>query len=168
MWFVRRLNYVRAYSMRSVKIPALSFSTWYRWDERHNIPKRHLPGVYLISLTRKNLQGTSPDFSDVSYIGMTNSKKGLAGRLGQFWQGIRGIRGRHAGGDNVFESLQHYDTWSSRLRIFVAVMPVDCNTVFPTPNDLIKMGWVAFLEYEAFAKYFRQNLSKRRPTYNEQ
>src|SRR5574338_694090 len=152
--------------MRTVPVPELSFSLWYKWDDRQTIPGRQFAGIYLISLSEKNLEGTLPQFADVSYIGMTNSRRGLAGRIGQFWQGIRGIRGRHAGGDNVYEHLGHYNEWSNKYRIFVAVMPVEFDLETCDPDVLIHKGVVAFLEYEAFSRYCRLFPAEKRPRYN--
>jgi len=47
-------------------------------------------------------------------------------------------------------------------------MTVPCDVTEPTRDDTIKKGWVAFLEYDAFAEFRRHNPSQRRPPYNEQ
>ena len=149
--------------MRQIEIPALNFSPWYAWDARRTVPQGNMPGVYLLSISRKNLAGCTTDWPDVSYIGMTNSRQRLRGRWQQFFNSIRGMNG-HSGGKAVYRALGHYDHWEPRL--FVAAMPVICNVANPTDDDLIKMGWVAYLEYEAFAEYCRHPQNRCKPEYN--
>lgn len=149
--------------MRQIEIPELNFSPWYTWDNRRNVPQGKMPGIYLLSISRKKLAGCAADWSDVSYIGMTNSQQGLLGRWQQFFNSIRGKDG-HSGGNTVFRALGHYDSWEPRL--FVAAMPVECNVTKPTDDDLIKMGWVAYLEYEAFAECCRHSQKRCKPEYN--
>jgi hypothetical protein len=149
--------------MRQIEIPALQFSPWYAWDDRRNVPQGNMPGIYLLSISRKNLAGHTADWSDVSYIGMTNSQQGLLGRWQQFFNSIRGKNG-HSGGNTVFRALGPYDNWE--LQLFVAAMPVECNVTNPTDDDLIKMGWVAYLEYEAFAECCRHSKKRCKPEYN--
>jgi hypothetical protein len=149
--------------MRQIKIPALKFSPWYTWDDRQNIFQGNMPGIYLLAISRKNLADCAIDWSDVSYIGMTNSQKGLRGRWLQFFNSIRGKDG-HSGGNTVCRALGPYDSWEQRL--FVAAMPVECNVTEPTDEDLIRMGWVAYLEYEAFAECRRHSQKRCKPEYN--
>ncbi|MET2989962.1 hypothetical protein [Herbaspirillum seropedicae] len=146
--------------MRSIKVPRMKFCPWFSWEDRKDIPLSEMPGIYLLSITKKNLAGSLPDWKDVSYIGMTNSRQGLIGRWQQFFNSIRGTPG-HSGGNAVFDDLKHYDQWDKKL--FVAAMPIECNVVSPSKQDLIKMGWVAYLEYEAFAKCVASN---SKPKYN--
>lgn len=145
------------------KKPKLIFSKWYTWKGRNNFPDIKYPGVYMIAITDKNLSGTKPNFKDVKYIGMTNSQGGLCSRWNQFFRSIRGNRG-HSGGNTIFSALGHYLKWNQNL--FVCGMSIKCNTTKSsrTPNDLIRMGWVAFLEYEAISK-FKKEIGKE-PKYN--
>jgi hypothetical protein len=94
---------------------------------------------------------------------MTNSQEGLRGRWHQFFNAIRGKTG-HSGGNTVFNALGHYDGWTQGL--FVAAMPIECNVKNPDDADLIKMGWVAYLEYEAFAECCRNTKGHCKPKYN--
>lgn len=155
--------------MRQIEIPALKFSPWYTWDDRRNVPQCNVPGIYLLSISCKNLAlaGYAFDWSDVSYIGMTNSQQGLLGRWKQFDNSIHGKNG-HSGGNSVFSKLGDYKNWEQHweLRLFVAAMPVECNVTKPTDDDLIKMGWVAYLEYEAFAECCRHSQKRCKPEYN--
>lgn len=61
------------------------FSKWVKWDKRNNLNNVDFPGVYIIALCENNIEGNNFDWrEDIIYIGMTNSKKGLIGRLKQF------------------------------------------------------------------------------------
>jgi len=40
-------------------------------------------------------------------------------------------------------------------RLYVSVSPVVCNTKESTPDDFLKMGEVAYMEYYCFAQYQR-------------
>ena len=137
--------------MRSLELPELIFSPWYSWGERNSFPLRLYPGVYLISITeRKDLEHQYHSWQDVSYIGMTNSRAGLASRWRQFDRSINGDRG-HSGGNTVFEELGPHSNWSENL--YVAAMAVECNPRRPEADDYRRMGWVTFFEYEAFALF---------------
>ena len=149
--------------MRHIAVPEMKFCPWFAWENRKKIPLREMPGIYLLSVTRKNLEGQSPEWADVAYIGMTNSRQGLIGRWQQFFNSVRGKNG-HSGGNTVFADLGHYESWKERL--FVAAMPIECSVAAPTEQDLIKMGWVAYLEYEAFAEYHRHVRGRGKPRYN--
>jgi len=149
--------------MRSVSIPEMKFCPWFAWENRRQVPLCKMPGIYLLSITRRNLEGLSPKWADVSYIGMTNSRQGLVGRWQQFFDAVREKRG-HSGGNTVCADLGHYDSWKKKL--FVAAMPIECSVRAATERDLIKMGWVAYLEYEAFAAFRRHLPARRSPRYN--
>ena len=146
-----------------IKKPKLQFCPWMRWEERKHYPQRKLPGVYMLAIINKPLNGKTPRFEDVKYIGMTNAKGGLISRWNQFNNSIHGKFG-HSGGKSVFKDLKNYKTWKEKL--FVCALPVKCSVSkdIRTPQDLIKMGWIAFLEYEALSKY--RELFKEEPKYN--
>lgn len=149
--------------MRRIPLPEMKFCPWFAWETRRQTPLCEMPGIYLLSITRKNIAGRSLDWADVSYIGMTNSRQGLVGRWQQFFNSVRGKDG-HSGGNTVFADLGHYDSWNKKL--FVAAMPIECNVSAATEHDLIKMGWVAYLEYEAFATFRRHLPMRGKPQYN--
>lgn len=142
--------------MRSISVPYLKFSDWYEWKNRNEYPLKNFPGIYLISITlNSKLAGKKTCFEDVVYIGMTNSQQGLCGRWNQFSKAILG-NGKHSGGKRVFSDNGHYDTWkNSFLYLYIAAMGVECDVINPTDEDYIKMGWVTYLEYEAFACYYK-------------
>ena len=138
--------------MRTISLPELTFSNWYQWNKRNQYSLRDYPGVYLISITDKpDLEGREPTFEDVVYIGMTNSRQGLKGRWQQFANAISGKRG-HSGGNTIFRQKGHNTTWQAHL--YVAAMGIRCDVRNPTDQDYLTMGWIAYLEYEAFARYY--------------
>ena len=151
--------------MRRISIPKMKFCPWFAWEDRRDVPQREKPGIYLLAITRKNLAGLPLEWADVSYIGMTHSRQGLLGRWQQFFNSVRGKDG-HSGGNTVVKDLGLYESW--RKKLFVAAMPIECNVESPTEQDLIRMGWVAYLEYEAFAEYHRHCPGRGKPRYNTQ
>lgn len=149
--------------MRTIKLPKLEFSRWYSWDNRENYPLKKYPGVYAIAITSdESIEGKPINYKDISYIGMTNSKDGLSGRWDQFFYSIKGKSG-HSGGKRIYKDKGHYNDWKEIL--FVAAMGIKCNVNEPTETDYIKMGWVAFFEYEAFAEFY--TMVGGHPRYNE-
>ena len=149
----------------TISIPELAFTEWCRWEKRNSIDGANNPGVYVLAITNEELEGKRVQLSQVCYVGMSNSKKGLKGRWGQFAQAVKGKSGLHSGGDTIFKDLGSYEDWNSQL--FVAACPVACNVGASTPEDLRKMGIVAYLEYEAFAQFVEYNPMLTRPKYNK-
>lgn len=149
--------------MREISIPPLIFSRWTPWESRFDISGREYPGVYVIAISDDDLAGHAVRWRDVVYVGMTKSKGGLTQRWSQFQNSIRGRNG-HSGGWTIFQALGSFDDWTSNL--FVAAMPVRCNPADPNPTDLRRLGWVAYLEYEAFSKFSRQVPDQKKPIYN--
>lgn len=149
--------------MRNVNIPRLYFGRWVAWQDRNSIDGAEYPGVYLLATSQRNLEGKKADVGQAAYIGMTNNKKGLKVRWSQFNHGIQG-GGRHSGGDLMFRTLGHYETWDKRL--YVAACPVECDPVNPSPSDYLLMGAVAYLEYKAFAIFLKKRPKLRKPRFN--
>ena len=150
--------------MTKVIIPELKFTPWQRWESRSSIENAKFPGVYVLAITEKELEGAEVEYKDVCYIGMSNSKKGLLGRWDQFRQAIKGVKGRHSGGDTVFRYLKDFDKWQYRL--YVAACPIACDIESRKPEDLRLMGIVAYLEYEAFAQFSEKHDELNKPKYN--
>ena len=145
------------------KQPTLKFSAWIPWEDRHQYECRHMPSVYLLAISSKNLKGWSASYADTSYIGMTTARGGLISRWNQFDRSIQGKEG-HSGGITIYRDLGNYKRWKRKL--FVAAHPMQCNMHknTRTANDLVRMGWVAFLEYKALAEY--RKLMGKEPKYN--
>lgn len=150
--------------MRSIDLPNLDLGAWYSFEKRHYIQGYKMPGVYVIAVSDFDLGGKRVDWSNVSYIGITVSQDGLCGRWKQFYKAIRGKKGCHSGGYSAFELLGHYDEWKKSL--FVAAMPIHCNTTEPSSDDLVKMGWIAFFKYEALSEFRRHCNGCCKPEFN--
>ena len=149
--------------MRTIHAPTLSFGPWTMWEDRRSIANAHYPGVYLLRVGNQRFLGEKASIRHSHYIGMTNSQKGLLGRWSQFDRAIRGMRG-HSGGNLIYSTLGHFDDWPKRL--FVAAMPIICNSTDPSPADYKLMGLVAYLEYEAFSVFRRAHPRIRKPRFN--
>lgn len=127
------------------------FSSWFPWTSRNKIMGVKNPGIYILAISGKDISNQPFSWRDeIVYIGMTNSSAGLKGRLQQFDNTINGKTG-HGGADRVRFKYEDYEELSNRL--FVSIMPVPCDVKSNHPNDLLKMGDVAKLEYVCFAKY---------------
>ncbi|MEH6542753.1 MAG: hypothetical protein V7721_02320 [Porticoccaceae bacterium] len=143
----------------------MQFSKWKLWDNRAEHLSINYPGIYALSINDGNIEGQ--DFqltSNICYFGMTNSKQGLKGRLGQFNNTLRDKKGGGHGGAERFR-YDYKSGESLALRLFVSVWPFPCNTKEPTPDDYRQMGQVTKAEYDAFALYLEEfgNL----PKYND-
>ncbi len=153
-----------------MEIPKLKFSKWHKWCDKNDIENINYPGIYAIAITHKNLDGSRLEYKDVVYIGMTNSQKGLSDRLRKFDSSIKGKTG-HSGANEIYAKLGNYDEWAKNEKLFVAVMPIKCDTERRNSADLRKMGMVAALEYMAFAKFQDETkdedtIKYDRPEYN--
>ena len=137
------------------------FSEWKKWKERNDIADKKYPGIYCIAISRSNLTGQ--EFSwiqQIKYVGMTNSTKGIAGRLYQFDQTILGKHPLHGGADRFKFKYTNYENLTKQL--FVSVCSFKCDVKSKLPADLKIMGEVAKFEYDCFAKYVEEfgNLPK--------
>lgn len=137
----------------------------YRGDETEfrkilKDPRLKNPGVYLLACpekSRRDLEGQKINVKDVDYVGMSNSKAGLAGRLRQFKRAIEGRRG-HSGGNNF---VQHKGKYSKLKHgpFYFAVWNTECcnKKSAPEANDFRAMGHVACLEQYAIAYVKEKN-----------
>ncbi len=157
-----------------VNMPQLSFSKWALWEKRSKFQDGKNPGVYMISITKKTLEGTMPRYDDVAYIGMTNSSKGLFHRWEQFNNSItkgNTIKGNgNSGGVNTVKDLGEYNVdsrWKG-THLYVCGYAIACNTKKKerTPEDLLKMGLIRFLEYKALSEC--KAVTGHEPRYNTQ
>lgn len=136
--------------------PKQKFSTWYGWNNRSQIPDLKLPGVYVLAVSSVSLEGRAFSWlQNIIYIGMTNSVPGLASRLRQFEETVRGTRCNHGGADRVRYKHRSFSTLSKKL--FVAIAPVRCDVKTNAPTDLRAMGRVAKLEYDCLAEFVERH-----------
>jgi hypothetical protein len=146
------------------------FSNWISWNKRNELSKLKYPGVYCLAVSTQDL--SSMEFhwiSEIKYIGMTNSQGGLKIRLKQFNNTIFSKKG-HGGGDRFLYKHRNYSDLVKKL--YVSILPFECNVRSNKPYDLRMMGEVAKYEYECFAKYVEKfgrlpefNDKKRSPKY---
>ena len=86
----------------------------------------------------------------IVYVGMTNSRSGLKGRLKQFDNTIIGKTG-HGGADRFRHDYPQNKDLLPLL--YVAIVPFDCDVTSISTANLITMGDVAKAEYECFAQF---------------
>jgi hypothetical protein len=127
------------------------FSNWVCWVNRNTLGGIQNPGVYALALSTRDISGKPFDWiEEIIYFGMTNSGGGLKARLTQFDNTIKGKEG-HGGGERVRYKYRDYTALSKKL--FVSVYPIECDVKSNRPQDLLKMGKVAYLEYYCLSKY---------------
>ena len=132
-----------------------NFSVWQKWNERNNISGKNYPGIYCIAISKSNL--SEKEFSwipEIKYIGMTNSIKGLKGRLYQFDHTIFGKSPSHGGADRFRFEYENYEKLTKQL--FVSVCSFECDVKSNLPKDLKIMGSVCKFEFDCFAKYVEE------------
>ena len=127
------------------------FTKWMRWTDRNSADGIKYPGVYICAIADEDLSGCNFSWTtNIVYVGMTNSLKGLKGRLKQFDNTIIGKSG-HGGADRVRYKHQDYEKLVSNL--YVTVAPFECDVKSSTHVDLKIMGEVAKFEYVCFARF---------------
>jgi hypothetical protein len=139
------------------------FSTWAKWESRAQLENLHLPGIYALAISETTIEDEPFSYlEDSKYFGMTNSLAGLRGLLKQFDNTIYGKSG-HGGADRFCSDYPKPELLLPKL--FVAILPFQCNVSTFAPSDLLVMGKVAMAEYECFAHY--ASIFKRLPQYND-
>ncbi len=127
------------------------FTQWFKWEDRNSLNGIKYPGVYCIAISETDLSEQNFKWIyNITYIGMTNSKAGLKGRLKQFDNTIIGKTG-HGGADRFRYKYENYSALVDKL--YVSVCSFKCDVKSNSPKDLRIMGDVAKFEYECFAKY---------------
>lgn len=140
-----------------------NFSNWYKWENRDTAKDIKSPGIYIISVTENDIEGQEFEWlPEIEYVGMTNSVAGLKGRLKQFDNTISGKTG-HGGADRFRYEYQNYRELIKKL--YVSVIPFNCDVKSNSPEDLRIMGEVAKFEYDCFAKYVE--LYEKLPKFND-
>jgi len=143
------------------------FTPWCKWKDYRVSFKEYLkyPGVYALAVS-ENLEGKPfALFKDIKYFGMTNSQKGLDGRLRQFQNTIE--KGVGHGGANRF--IAYYKK-EGRYKYFidnlyVSIRPFECGLNWYKAEDLEIMGEIAQFEYYCIASYLREY--KALPWFND-
>ena len=131
------------------------FSKWFKWEQRNSIKNISFPGIYVIARSKENLSDKKLKLiKEIIYIGMTNSKGGLKQRLKQFNNTITTGKKGHGGADRIKYKFRDHKNLIPCL--YVSVFQKSINTKNPSPEDYIKMGEIAALEYDAFAWYLKK------------
>jgi hypothetical protein len=108
-----------------------------------------------LAVTQENLSGKPFSWiREIEYVGMTNSKGGLKGRLKQFDNTICGNTG-HGGAQRFRHNYPDKNDIKRSLYpiLYVSVAPYKCNVTSNKPEDLLVMGDVAKAEFECWARY---------------
>ncbi|WP_122033190.1 hypothetical protein [Aliivibrio sp. EL58] len=151
--------------MRALEIPELKFGQWVYWADRDAIDNISFPGIYVLAITSEDLTNKPVEYSQVVYIGMSNSLSGVKGRLYQLNRSITGLSG-HSGGNSIRKYHGVYDFWEDNLDLYVAVCPVICNVAKRSIKDLKLMGAVSYMEYEAFSLFKKYCPKQNKPKFN--
>lgn len=138
-------------------------SQWYRWGERNKYKGIKFPGVYFIAISDDDLSGSEfAHTCKIVYIGMTNSIRGLQGRLDQFDNTIQMKGYLHGGADRFL--YKHNDYRKILPKIYVALVHWECEPKNETSADLRLMGDVVKAEYEFMAMHV--DLYNKLPEFN--
>jgi hypothetical protein len=133
----------------------MKFSDWIKWPGRNDLNNLQYPGVYVIAYNKQDMNDKSFDWiEEIIYVGMTNSKKGLKGRLRQFENTIKGKKSQHSGAKKIIYKYKDYEKLIKDL--YVAVRTFKCDVNSNTVKDLLIMGKVAEYEYICFAEYVKR------------
>jgi hypothetical protein len=144
-------SHVTCKAKKENKMIDRDFSHWTKWNDRNSLNGIKYPGIYCIAISEIDL--SEQDFeiiSKITYVGMTNSKAGLKGRLKQFDNTIIGKTG-HGGADRFRFKYENYKDLVDKL--YVSVSSFECDVKSNAPKDLRIMGEVAKFEYDCFAEY---------------
>ncbi len=141
------------------------FSPWMKWDNRNKATSIKMPGIYAIAVSDQNLE--EKDFKymkEIVYFGMTNSKGGLRSRLKAFDNTIKNKTGHGGAARFRFKHIQNKIDNNKALgrnkleqvlidKLYVSILPFECDVTTHSPKDLRVMGDVVKTEYDCFAKY---------------
>ena len=138
------------------------FSHWVSWNDRGNLKNIRYPGVYVIAISRSHIAGLPFSWTrTIKYVGMTCSPSGIKGRLRQFDNTIIGKRG-HGGADRFI--YKHSDQTALKKKLYVSVVPFECDAAAAKPADLRTLGEVVKFEYLCLAEY--RELFGKLPEFN--
>ena len=141
------------------------FSKWIQINNHDDIMKKeelkragyYVPGIYAIAYSSDNLSGIDFDYiEDIVYFGMSINKRGLQGRLYQFFSAINGKSNRHSGAEKMYRVLPTEDiNWKDKLYISLWRC-IYCNVIEFSPKDLSIMGDIAKQEYICLSEYMKR------------
>ena len=143
----------------------MKFLNWINWSSRNTLDGIRFPGIYCIAVTESDISNDSFQLiREIKYIGMTNSKGGLKGRLNQFDNTLKD-KLQHGGADRFW--YKHHDPYDELVqKMFVSVWVFECKVDSKEYEDLLTMGEVAKSEYICFAEYVKEH--GELPKFNKQ
>jgi len=147
------------------------FSKWVHINNKDELIKKeelkraghYVPGIYAIAYSNVNLSNKEFDYiEDIVYFGMSLNKRGLQGRLYQFFSTINGKSKQHKGGERMVHELsKENDDWLNNL--FISLLPcIYCSVNFISAEGFIisddcinlnYMGDIAKQEYSCLYEY---------------
>ena len=151
-----------------------NFSKWVHINNKNELIQKeelkraghYVPGIYAIAYSNVNLSGKEFDYiEDIVYFGMSINKRGLQGRLYQFFNGIKGKKNSHSGGERMFYELSKENkNWKNN--IYISLLPcIYCSVTFISPKgnitqedciNLMYMGNIARQEYACLFEYAKR------------
>lgn len=138
-------------------------------DSLRTFQEKNLPGVYILAWTNNKIGNTRPKLTNIFYVGMSNAKGGVKGRLKQFINGIE-KNTSHSAGMRFFKEYsgnKPFSRTNQTKRFYFIPLCFKCNVIKEerTPNDLRAMGEIAQLEYYLLA-HIKEN-TKNEPELNK-
>jgi hypothetical protein len=151
-----------------------NFSKWVHINNKDELIQReelkraghYVPGIYAIAYSNVNLSAKEFDYiEDIVYFGMSINKRGLQGRLYQFFRTINGKSKQHTGAEKMaHELIKENKDWLSNL--YISLLPcIYCSVNFISPEGVINpddcinlnyMGDIAKQEYACLYEYAKR------------
>jgi len=148
-----------------------TFSNWVHINNKDELIKKdelkragcYVPGIYAAAYSNVDLSGKEFNYiEDIVYFGMSLNKRGLQGRLYQFFSGLNGKDNIHGGAERIFRELsKENNEWKNN--IYISLLPcIYCSVHFISPEGKITnedcihlehMGNIAKQEYECLFEY---------------
>lgn len=141
-----RLDTVNA-DADSEKLPAIKFTSWFKWEDRRKIQDSDKPGVYaLAKFKRKPPAGrANPLDKNIIYFGET-CRQSLKARWEQFDRSAFQGKAGHAGGKNYREQYGLGDKGSD---LYVAAFS-------PSLKEPLRSLYIRFVERKLILNYFQK------------
>ena len=150
-----------------------NFSKWVHINNKDELIQKeelkraghYVPGIYAIAYSNVNLSGKEFDYiEDIVYFGMSINKRGLQGRLYQFFRTINGKSKQHTAAEKMAHELsKENDDWMNK--IYISLLPcIYCSTTIIssghiTQDDCLNlnfMGGIAKQEYACLYEYAKR------------
>lgn len=144
-----------------------NFSEWVHISKKAELLRHgyNCPGIYAIAYSNENISDITFDYiEEIIYFGLSRSKKGLKGRLYQFFSVIDGKGQQHGGAKRISHELSMENN-NCRENIFISIMPcIFCDVSSNSARDLLHIGDIVKEEYVCFSKYVERH--NKMPRFN--